>query len=119
MVVELGLGKWQGHAVIAEEHHDRVISMARVLEGLQDGADRVIRPSNGAIVEGEFLADVGMIKEESRDWYFLRLEHTGDLVRVIGFPEGLVGVGDVDIQAERFPGSLGFFDAAESTLSVR
>ena len=92
MVVELGLGKWQGHAVIAEEHHDRVIGMARFIEGLQDGADRVVRPSNGAVVEGEFLADIGMIKEESRDWNLLRLEHTGDLVGVIGFPERLVGV---------------------------
>ena len=50
MVIELGLGKWQGHAVITQEHHDRVIGMAGLGECLQDGAYRVIRPPDRAIV---------------------------------------------------------------------
>ena len=37
---------------------------------------------------------------------------------VIGFPEGLVGVGDVDVQAERFPGGLGCVNPAVGALPV-
>ena len=59
-----------------------------------------------------------MIKEEPWDRNLRRLEHAGDLVGIIGFPEGFVGVGDVDVQAEGFPGRLCRVNPAESTLSV-
>lgn len=114
VVVELGFGEREGHAVVGEEEDDGALVFAGFLEGAEDLAEAVVGAADGGVVFGELGANLGVVEEEAGDGDFVGGEDAGGNVGV-GFAvfgvEGFVGVGDVEVEAEGFAGGFGVGDA--------
>ena len=114
VVVELGFGEGEGHAVVGEEEDDGALVFAGFLKGAEDLAEAVVGAANGGVVFGELGADLGVVEEEAGDGDFVGGEDAGGDVGVglaaFGV-EGFVGVGDVEVEAEGFACGFGVGDA--------
>ena len=114
-MIELRLGKRQGHAVIGHEHHHGVVRLTAVLECGQNFAHAIISAPHAGVVQRQFLAHIRIIKKETGDRHFVRLENTRRHMGILAAtfwlaPERLVRVRDVDHQTKRFIGCLGLGD---------
>jgi hypothetical protein len=87
---------------------------AGFLEGAEDLTEAVVGAADGGVVFGELGADVGIVEQEAGDGDFVGGEDAAGDVG-IGFAafgvEGLVGIGDVEVEAEGFCAALGAGDA--------
>ena len=62
--VTVRLGERRGHAVIGQEHHDRVVNPSGLSQFIEDRSNHVVEPPRRGAVAGHLLSDVRQVRQK-------------------------------------------------------
>jgi hypothetical protein len=120
--IQLGLSEGEGHPVVGEEYHDGALLLAGFAERREDGAEAVVRATDGGLVTGEFDPHLWVVEEEAGHRDLRRRKYAARPVAGVGgrvlAEKRLVRVGEIEVQEERFPRAAGLVDSAARALAV-
>ena len=74
VVIELGLGKGQRHAMVGQEDNHGLLRLSAFFQGIENRAQTIVGPAYAGVVKGEFLTNLGIIEEKAGDRHFVALE---------------------------------------------
>ena len=70
--VTVRLGERRGHAVVGQEHHDRVVNPSGLSQFIEDHSNHVVEPPRRGAVAGHLLSDVRQIRQKTGYLHLVR-----------------------------------------------